>query len=175
MSNRGAKLTLNSTMNLSDVKYNRPVAGSSALEQMPHLTNKVCMLWGQGEFETFINGLIMDSRDGNRQGLPWEAAQELLFLVELSMAKRALRASEMTGIPFKEMFAQCLDNAEKIGQGGSPLALAPNPAAVDHWSDPRSHLEVGRKTERHVSATVAPVNNSRPSSKKTSWWSRLFA
>ena len=120
-------------------------SGKSALEKMPHLTERVCLLWGQGEFETYVNRLIMDSRDGSRQGLPWEAAQELLFLAELSLAKRALRASEVTGMPFKQMFAQCLSNAEKIGQAFSPMTLAPSPAAVSHWSDPRANKDVGRR------------------------------
>ena len=45
----------------------------------------------------------MDSRDGKRQGLPWEAAMELMFLADLSVAKRALVASEATGVPFPLM------------------------------------------------------------------------
>jgi hypothetical protein len=45
----------------------------------------------------------MDSRDGDRQGLPWEAAMDLMFLADLSVAKRALAASEATGVPFPQM------------------------------------------------------------------------
>jgi hypothetical protein len=73
------------------------------LERLPHLMNKVCLLWGRPECDAYINRLIMDSRDGDRQGLPWEAAMELMFLAELSVAKRALVASEATGVPFPQM------------------------------------------------------------------------
>jgi len=45
----------------------------------------------------------MDSRDGKRQGLPWEAAMELMFLAELSVARRTLIASAATGVPFPQM------------------------------------------------------------------------
>jgi hypothetical protein len=86
-----------------------PAIGSDAcgLESLPHVVNKVCLLWGQPECDAYINRLIMDSRDGKRQGLPWEAAVELLFLAELSVAKRALVASTVTGVPFPQMFERC--------------------------------------------------------------------
>ena len=77
------------------------------LERLPHVVNKVCLLWGQPECDAYINRLITDSRDGERQGLPWEAALELLFLAELSVAKRALVASTVTGVPFPQMFQRC--------------------------------------------------------------------
>lgn len=53
----------------------------------------------------------MDSRDGGRQGLPWEAAMDLLFLAELSIAKRALVASAVTGLPFPQMLQSCREQA----------------------------------------------------------------
>jgi hypothetical protein len=73
------------------------------LERLPHVLNKLCLLWGRPECEAYISRLIMDSRDGSRQGLPWEAAMELMFLAELSVGKRALVASAATGVPFPEM------------------------------------------------------------------------
>ena len=42
-------------------------------------------------------------RDGKRQGLPWEAAMELMFLADLSVARRALVASAATGVSFPQM------------------------------------------------------------------------
>lgn len=73
------------------------------LERLPHVMGKVCLLWGKPECDAYISGLIMDSRDGRRQGLPWEAAMELMFLAELSIARRALVASAATGLPFEQM------------------------------------------------------------------------
>src|SRR6185436_14881820 len=65
---------------------------AAAIEAMPHLVERICLLWGKAECEPYVNGLLLDSRDGARRGLPWEAAQDLMFLAELSMAKRALHA-----------------------------------------------------------------------------------
>jgi len=73
------------------------------LERLPHVVSKLCQLWGRPECDAYISGLIMDSRDGKRQGLPWEAAMELMFLAELSVARRALIASAATGVPFPQM------------------------------------------------------------------------
>ena len=94
------------------------------LERLPHLVNKVCLLWGQPECDAYINQLIMDSRDGNRQGLPWEAALDLMFLAELSVAKRALVASTVTGVPFPEMLQHCRAQAYATERG--PWADEPN-------------------------------------------------
>jgi hypothetical protein len=73
------------------------------LERLPHVVNKLCLLWGRPECDAYISGLIMDSRDGKRQGLPWEAAMELMFLADLSVARRALVASAATGVSFPQM------------------------------------------------------------------------
>ena len=73
------------------------------LERMPHVMNKLCQLWGQPACDAYISRLIMDSRDGSRQGLPWEVAMELMFLAELSVGRRALVASAATGVPFGQM------------------------------------------------------------------------
>jgi hypothetical protein len=73
------------------------------LERLPHVVNKLCLLWGKPECDAYISGLVMDSRDGKRQGLPWEAAEELIFLADLIIAKRALAASAASGLPFPQM------------------------------------------------------------------------
>src|SRR5262249_24958619 len=88
----------------------------SALERLPHITKRVCLLWGHPEFDAFTSHLLMDSRDGKRQGLPWEVAEELLFLAELRVVKRAIVAAGVTGQPFWEVFNQMMANAEAAAQ-----------------------------------------------------------
>jgi hypothetical protein len=136
---------------------------AAALERLPHLVGKVSLLWGEREFETFVNRLVMDSRNGKRQGLPWEAAQELLFLAELSVAKRALVAAEVTGVPFSKMFAQCLATAASESTSGG----------ADHWSDPSAHRDVGHFGRDRQRPKASPAGASRPAKKK-SWWRSLF-
>lgn len=153
-------------VSLFDGRRSRKVDNAAgALEAMPHLVERICLLWGQGEFEPYVNRLILDSRDGARQGLPWEAAQELLFLAELSMAKRALHAAEVTGVPFKEMFARCLETAERTGQSvpTSGLSLAPK---ADPWGDPRVSSDTSR---REKPAPDSPASNTR-AREKAAWW-----
>ena len=133
-----------------------------ALERLPHLVTRVETLWGQAEFEPYVNYLIMESRDGKRQGLPWDAAQELLFLVELSVAKRALKAAEMTGAPFRQMYALCFANSRSTG----------GTAARDYWSDPTTHNGVGRMGRSPDIPRRASVD-PRWEIDRT-WWRRLF-
>jgi hypothetical protein len=107
------------------------VPAASALERLPHVTSRIRDLWGQVGFESYVNRLVMESRDGKRQGLPWDMARELFFLLELCIAKRALKAEELTGVPFKEMFTGFLANSIFTSQFGLGVA--------DHWSDPTTH------------------------------------
>jgi hypothetical protein len=85
------------------------------LERLPHVMNRLCQLWGQPACDAYISRLIMDSRDGSRQGLPWEAAMELMFLAELSVGRRALVASAATGVPFGKMLQRFREMAPAGG------------------------------------------------------------
>jgi len=139
--------------------------GACALERLPHLATRVQSLWGHAEFERYVNHLVMEVRDGNRQGLPWDLAQELLFLTELSAAKRALSAADLTGAPFGEMFARCLASSANASNTGR---------TADHWSDARVNNEASRMGRSHGNSRQAFLNDYRHEGDKT-WWRRLFA
>jgi hypothetical protein len=104
----------------------------------------------------------MDSRDGKRQGLPWDAAEELLFLVDLCIVKRALAASLVSGMPFAQMYDVCVAKAQDF--------TLSEPGGADPWADPRAITDVGRRGR----------GESRPSPKgsgmceKKTWWRRFF-
>jgi hypothetical protein len=132
---------------------------ASALERLPHLAQKICAVWGQPEFEPFVNRLIMDSRDGTRQGLPWEAALELLYLLELSVAKRALVAANTTGMPFSQLYEQYLAQSRSA------------PPQEDAWGDPGNKDVRGSSRERRRSRPADDVDHA---TRKQSWWRRLF-
>ena len=38
-------------------------AEACALEKLPHIIKRVCLLWGHPEFDAFTSHLMMDSRD----------------------------------------------------------------------------------------------------------------
>jgi hypothetical protein len=141
---------------------------ASALEHLSHVVRKICDLWGKEEFDNYVNSLIFDSRDGKRQGLPYDAVEDLLFLVELTVAKRALVASELTGMPFKQAFLQFLEKAQKSAQ--------PEPGETrDPWSNPRDRQEVGRVDRTGRSSMPAPAEPVKRghTHKQKSWWRRL--
>lgn len=46
----------------------------------PHISSRLELLWGYKEFNSLINNLLMDSRDGARAGFPPEIAQALFRL-----------------------------------------------------------------------------------------------
>jgi len=138
----------------------------SALERLPHLAARVQALWGQTEFEPYVSRLVMESRDGQRQGLPWDVAQELFFLVELCVAKHALAAAEMTGASFREMFARCLAR--------SADAILTGPTMTDCWSDPLANKDARRIGRRDAQPRRSFLEPARRKPMRN-WWSRLLA
>jgi hypothetical protein len=77
---------------------------ASALETIGHLKQKVCLMWGSTELDIFISRLIMDSRDGQRQGLPMPVATELLFLAQTNKLIRAINLLSHENLTLKEAF-----------------------------------------------------------------------
>jgi len=145
---------------------------SSALERLIHVVPKVCALWEQDGFEAYVNGLVFDSRDGQRQGLPADVQAELMFLVELRIAKRALTWSEAAGLPFREVFLQYLEKAQKTSVVES--------RAGDAWADPHARQSLGRTGRADAdrgrpAPTAAQASRSnRVGQAPKSWWRRLF-
>jgi len=141
-------------------------AEACALEKLPHIIKRVCLLWGHPEFDAFTSHLMMDSRDGKRQGLPWEVAEEILFLAELRVVKRAIVASGVTGEPFWDTFHKMLANAEAAQQ------------KLQHeWSDPLANRDFSRIRRDETGFTRPPADlakTGRSRVKKKSWLMRLF-
>jgi len=142
---------------------------TSALERLPHITKRVCLLWQHPEFDAFTSHLLMDSRDGKRQGLPWDVAEELLFLAELRVVKRAIVAAGVTGQPFWEVFNQMMKNAEAAA------------AQVQHeaWDDPLMNKDVSRAMRPEGDFSRPPpefekTNTRKMRVAKKGWLARLF-
>ena len=153
-----------------------------ALERLPHIIKKMCLLWAHPEFDAFSAHLLMDSRDGQRAGLPWDVAEEILFLAELRVVKRAIVASDLTGQPFWETYQKMLENAEAEQQRRQAQA----------WNDPLSNTDIGRlKSDKSAlnrasipgksgspsaSGKGGPgsVTGKNPVPKKKSWLGRLL-
>ena len=140
-------------------------AEACALEKLPHITKRVCLLWGHPEFDAFTSHLMMDSRDGKRQGLPWDVAEEILFLAELRVVKRAIVASGVTGEPFWDTFHKMLANAEAAQQN------------LQHeWSDPLANRDFSRirRDESGFTRPPAELVKGGHHYKKKSWLARLL-
>jgi hypothetical protein len=79
-----------------------PPHDASPLESMAHLKQKICLMWGSPELDVFISRLIMDSRDGKRQGLPMPVGADLLFLAKTNKLVRAIDLARGQQLPFRE-------------------------------------------------------------------------
>jgi hypothetical protein len=98
----------------------------SALESVAHLCQKVCLMWGTQELDSFISHLIMDARDGARQGLPMDMAAELFFLSKLNKMRRAIDFSSQLSISEQAAY-------ELVDKGDTERI------AMDVWDNPLSN------------------------------------
>jgi hypothetical protein len=77
----------------------------AALEEISHLTRRICLMWGTPELDSFLSRLLMDARDGDRQGLPVEVATEILFLAQLNKMIRAADLTRQLNIDLEEAYS----------------------------------------------------------------------
>ena len=76
----------------------------AALEDIAHLTAKICSIWGTAELDTYLSGLFMDARDGARRGLPVPVAEEVLFLAQTNKLIRAMDLARLQAMPLREAY-----------------------------------------------------------------------
>jgi hypothetical protein len=95
-------------------------------------------------------------------------AEEILFLAELRVVKRAIVASGITGQPFWDVFNQMLANAE--------AAQARRQHEV--WDDPLMNKDASRALRPQGEFTRPPADLGRTNTKKLrekkSWLARLL-
>ena len=51
--------------------------------KFPRIISLLEDIWGEPECRNYLNHLIVDSRDGERQGFEVEVASDILFLLEM--------------------------------------------------------------------------------------------
>ena len=67
-------------------------------EHYPRIADAIKLFWGHRELVTYIDGLLMDSRPGARQGFPLELVESLTNLLHRQHADFPQLASEGGGI-----------------------------------------------------------------------------
>ena len=70
-------------------------------------------MWGSPELDIFISRLIMDSRDGQRQGSPMAIGAELLFLAQTNKIIRAIALLSHQNVTLKEAYKIVDDGDQK--------------------------------------------------------------
>ena len=70
-------------------------------------------MWGSPELDIFISRLIMDSRDGQRQGLPMAVGAELLFLAQTNKIIRAIAMLSHQNVTLKEAYKMVDEGDQK--------------------------------------------------------------
>lgn len=62
----------------------RTARAPAAIERYPHITQRICALWGYPELRDYLETLVMIETDrGGRQGFPLEVQEELMALCQL--------------------------------------------------------------------------------------------
>jgi len=107
----------------------RVIRCTADLESSAHLSGKVALMWGSPDLDVFIRSLFMDSRDGERRGLPAEMAAELMFLAKTNKVRRAMDAVKKLGLSFPEAL-RLIDEADDARSLQSQRRTAPPESVV---------------------------------------------
>ena len=126
----------------------------SILETLPHICQRICLIWGTAELDIYLNGLILDSRDGARKGLPQPVLAELSWVQELNKRRRALDLQEELKISFQA----ALEKVEAIDDSARPTdvwggAIAPGantPTPARRYSDKAKTERPHRRREENT-------------------------
>jgi hypothetical protein len=127
-----------------------PHNAQSALEGIPHLCHRVCMIWGSLELDGYINSLVMDSRDGARKGLPMEVGAELMWLAKVNKWRRALDYQERLKISLHDARAKVMmedDGKHAADVWGHSLAGGDSPAR--RYTDQAASLRPHRRRDEN--------------------------
>lgn len=66
------------------------LAKAQSVEDMEHIRNKLIDCWGTQECIDYLNQLLRDNRGGQRSGFTLSVVEEILFLIELLGARKAM-------------------------------------------------------------------------------------
>ena len=61
--------------------------GKSSLEEFPHIMETLASTWGTPECADYLERIVLDNRDGTRQGFSLPVIQDILFLARLLKAE----------------------------------------------------------------------------------------
>ena len=120
---------------------------ASAIERIEHIQKKICMMRASPELDAYLNSLLMDSRDGKRQGFPVEITQDLLFLAEFNKFVRAIDLAKKLRLSLKEAY-QKVDFEDRTESGSGlddPLS------AGDVYAREASLMGIGGAANARVS------------------------
>ena len=113
------------------------------LERMPHLMRRVGQLWQTRDLSPYVDSLLLDSRDGQRDGLPPEVADELMLLADVNRVARAMRLADRDNISYGEALrALAIEDAaakrSKHGEYDDPLVSHDTMRSEDRAPRPRA-------------------------------------
>lgn len=109
----------------------------------PRVLDKIIQLWDSPTLEKFLNELLMDSRDGQRQGFPPEAATEIMRL-SLFLTRRSNPSEQDVWASIAEKYRH---GVEQMGfkltpQGFMQASEAGNTRAIQMFLSSGADLEI---------------------------------
>lgn len=75
------------------VALDAPPEKATTLEDLPHIRDQLIALWGKPECPVYLEKLLRDHRDGQRSGFTLPVVEEMLFLIDLTVACEAAQPS----------------------------------------------------------------------------------
>lgn len=72
-----------------------PATMSGGIQDLPHIAQNICDLWDSGPVVPYLESLLVDDRDGTRQGFDLSVYKEIMFLI--AIAHEIMQQRDMAG------------------------------------------------------------------------------
>jgi len=83
----------------------KAVEHSRSLEEFPFLLAKICEMWPSEELVPYLENLLIDDRDGRRQGFDLAAYRDILFLTNIAYEIKSPKSQAMPALKIPEWSA----------------------------------------------------------------------
>jgi hypothetical protein len=83
---------LNQNFNVEIVHWDKAMPGERiemTLELLPHIRDQIDAMWGSPECLAYLDQLLHDNRDGQRNGFALPVVKEILTLIDMMVAEKA--------------------------------------------------------------------------------------
>lgn len=115
--------------NANIAKYGESIQSiqPQTIEEYPHLLSRICTLWNKDGIVEFLEGLLIDDRDGARVGFDLPVYREILLLISIAHELERIRRLDEAAVLDRVPGAQTMQEILGLADTEVKSSLVPRP------------------------------------------------